>query len=297
MQRPLEIPNIAGMNFKEYPKVTAIMLTKNNFKYFKLAVDSIIKFGYPNLTLIVGDTKTDDFTDKMRYKKYFSELSELRKDNELIPNIVLVKDLDYHFSKNNNQLVKEYTDESTKYLLFLNNDIELLNNCIHQMVYVFENTEVKNVGTIGCQLLFADRTIQHQGINASRDFNNNFALGHKNFQTMNYKYNIEETLGNTAALMMIKRNLFLEIGGFDEQFKLFQDAKLNIECLVKGHTNLLINHAIAHHFESKTRKAEGRKHLEKVHKDNIQLHQDLFKLQPYLRDNVEIFKKFVVVVR
>ena len=73
----------------------------------------------------------------------------------------------------------------------------------------------KNVGTVGARLYFEDSKIQHGSIIAFVDQQGNIRLTHKGLNTYyNYHPATTEVLGNTAAFMMIKKEIFEKLGGF-----------------------------------------------------------------------------------
>ena len=54
--------------------------------------------------------------------------------------------------------------------------------------------------------------------------------------------------------MMMNKNTFLQVGGFNENYKeCFEDVELNLLLLTKGFENYLLGSHPAYHYESKTR--------------------------------------------
>jgi GT2 family glycosyltransferase len=63
-----------------------------------------------------------------------------------------------------------------------------------------------------------------------------------------------DILGNTGAFMMIQKELFQAIGGFDVSYReCFEDVQLNIECINRNRDNLFVGDAVCYHLESQTR--------------------------------------------
>jgi GT2 family glycosyltransferase len=61
-------------------------------------------------------------------------------------------------------------------------------------------------------------------------------------------------LGNTAAFMMIKKEIFTKLGGFNETYKeCFEDVELNVLCLSRRLKNYFVPEAVCYHYESQTR--------------------------------------------
>jgi len=122
------------------------------------------------------------------------------------------------------------------------------------MVTAYKNNK-NTVGTIGARLYYEDKTIQHSGMQFIIK-NGAITIDHYGVGTHHtYHRGIKPVGGNTAALMMINRNLFKSIGGFNENYiECFEDVELNIECINRGKKNLFVSNAVSYHYESKTRK-------------------------------------------
>jgi GT2 family glycosyltransferase len=159
----------------------------------------------------------------------------------------------YNFAKINNDVVKNHTSEDTELILFCNNDIELINDGVTRMVDFYLKN--KMVGTIGARLHFGNNTIQHSGINLFIGSDRRVHVSHHGLRSYyrHHKGN-KEVFGNTAAFMMIKKQIFKNIGGFNESYKeCFEDVHLNVECLNLNLKNYLLSDVVCYHYESQTR--------------------------------------------
>lgn len=282
----IQFINLNCGDLNQLPKVSIVILTKDNPQLLKLCLDSIKKQNVAQYEIIVGDTGSN-YNTKLFYKKQFNNFS----DSNLIKMVNLKS---YHFSKNCNELVKKHVSEDSELILFLNDDVEFIEKCnaLNQMVAYYQMQKDK-VGTLGIELIFPTYKIQHQGIFAQPIPNSHLiSVGHLNMNTFNYRYDVFSSLGNTGACLMISKELFNLIGGFPEDYiSVFQDVALNIECLKQGKVNLTLCTAKAFHIESTTRK----KDVKSEQKDNQMLMQDLQqKLSPLLRENVELIKLFIL---
>jgi GT2 family glycosyltransferase len=160
----------------------------------------------------------------------------------------------YNFAKINNDVVKNHVTDNHEFLLFCNNDIKILNNIIYGMLKIFK--EKPKAGTVGCRLHFEDNTIQHDGVIINKIISNNrLNVSHSNIESYYlYTNSVKEVLGNTAALMMIRKNLFNKIGGFNEIYNTcFEDVELNLTSKLNGFKNYYDGSLVAYHYESKTR--------------------------------------------
>jgi GT2 family glycosyltransferase len=61
----------------------------------------------------------------------------------------------------------------------------------------------------------------------------------------------------TAACLMVRRTVFEEVGGFDEQLAVaYNDVDLCLKIQAAGYNNVCLPHAVLYHFESKSRGAD-----------------------------------------
>jgi GT2 family glycosyltransferase len=66
--------------------------------------------------------------------------------------------------------------------------------------------------------------------------------------------------GNTAAFMMIKKEIFNKIGGFNQGYQeCFEDVELNVDCLTRNLKNYFVSDAVCFHYESQTRNKSDEK--------------------------------------
>ena len=272
---PLDLkPNtISYSEIKEKPlknigKVAVIIPTKGNVDLLYTSVKSFYDNCNSNLfDVFIADTgSTDD--EKNRIK------------NEILPmgNINLIEYDYYNFAKINNDVVKNHISSEYEFLLFANNDIKLLNNVIYGMLKIFKHHP--KAGTVGCRLHFEDNTIQHDGIIFGLGPKKNLMVTHANLGSYYlYTTGIKEIYGNTAALMMIRKNLFLNIGGFNEKYTTcFEDVELNLSCIITGFKNYYDGSLVAYHYESKTR-GKNAKNSKKEFYDFTET------LEPFIKEN------------
>lgn len=231
--------------------VSIIILNKNNFELLSNCISSIIKnTSYDNYKIIIADTGSDS--------EVLNNIKKLCISNK----IKLIVYDSYHFEKINNDIVKNHIDKNTKYVLFCNNDIQFLTDCISEMVNTSESNS--DVGTVGAVLYYGDGSIQHKGIFCKIE-NSQLRIGHN---CLGYKEEIKTqpddvVLGNTAALQLVSIKVLKHLNYFPETYiDSLSDVEFNLSCLKNGYKNILCGKALAFHFESQTRKAEGKIMLE-----------------------------------
>jgi glycosyltransferase involved in cell wall biosynthesis/GT2 family glycosyltransferase len=168
-------------------------------------IESLRKTTYRNYEVIIIDNESDD-TATLDY------LATLTHRVERIPNPAGR----FNYAYINNRAAERGTGE---YLLFLNNDTEVVNP--HWLSQMVGFQQMPGVGAVGARLLFPDRRIQHAGI--VHGYYRGLAgpafklLPEWNQGYLSYAYVARNYSAVTAACMLTPKALFIEIGGFDEQ--------------------------------------------------------------------------------
>ncbi|MCW5795870.1 MAG: glycosyltransferase [Nitrospira sp.] len=138
-----------------------------------------------------------------------------------------------------------------EYLVFLNNDTIPQAGWLSALV-----EEVKahsDVAVVGSKLLYEDGTIQHAGVAFSREFLMPYHMYPGVPADAPFVSRRRELQCVTAACMLIRRQVFAQVGGFDEGYKNgFEDVDL---CLKVGEKNWKIVYqpqSTVIHLESRT---------------------------------------------
>lgn len=142
-------------------------------------------------------------------------------------------------------------------LLFLNNDIEVIQpDWLEELV---RWSQLPAVGIVGTKLLYPDRTIQHAGVA--------FGLGLVGHIFSRAPEGASGVFGScesyrnylavTGACQMIRKDVFQQLGGYDERFRLsFSDVVLCMEAWKAGYRVVYTPYARLVHHESYTRKRD-----------------------------------------
>jgi len=215
-----------------------------------------------------------------------TEIDEIKTFISDYDNISLIEYDYYNFAKINNDVVKNYVNNDFEFLLFCNNDIKLLNNIIYGMLKTFKSNP--KTGTVGARLHFGDGTIQHNGIITFFNKEKRIITTHKYFKSYyNYSNNSQSVIGNTAALLMIKKKMFESCDYFNESYATcFEDVELNLKCLVKGYINICDGNSVAYHYESQTRNLDESKMKKEMEDYQLLLsfyQKNMTKLKNYIR--------------
>jgi GT2 family glycosyltransferase len=274
------IPEIKEKPIKNIGKVAVIIPTKGNIEMLKECVDSFyIHCNSELFDIFIADTgSTDDEKETLK--------SNIKDYN----NIKLIEYDYYNFAKINNDVVKNHVTDEYEFLLFCNNDIKLLNNVIYGMLNIFKTTP--KVGTIGCRLHFEDNTIQHDGVICLFDSKQNLLISHHGLNSYyNFSNNNRKILGSTAALLIIKKEVFIKCGYFNENYTTcFEDVELNLKCLMLGLDNYCNSNLVSYHYESQTRNNDDEKSKKQFNDyNNI--------LKPFVINNYDKLKTHIQIIK
>lgn len=225
--------------------VSVIIPTKNGYDDLKLCVDSIIeKTSYPNYEIIIADNGSTDPKMQELFAEYKKQLNE-RFIVELI-------DIPFNYSRINNLAAEK---ASGKYLLFLNNDTEVIEP--NWMTTMVSYAQFDRIGCVGAKLYYPDDTTQHAGVlvgigGVAGHALNNYDRTHCGYfgrLVIDVNY-----LAVTAACMMVKAADFKAVNGFDETLEVaFNDVDLCLKIYELGRYNVYAHQVELYHFESKSR--------------------------------------------
>lgn len=228
----------------ESKKVSIIIPFKDEVEVLKTCIESIVKFTkYKNIEVLLVSNNSDQ-------PATFKYLKEIEKKHSFIK--VLEYNVPFNFSKINNWGVQQATGD---YVLFLNNDIEVITKgWLSTMV---EHIQRPEVGAVGAKLYYPDDTIQHAGVVLGIGG----IAGHafKNYHRSEFPYFHSGCIRNisacTAACLLVKKSVFLEVGKFNEKdLKVaFNDVDLCLKIRKAGYLIVYTPYAELYHYESKSR--------------------------------------------
>lgn len=162
---------------------------------------------------------------------------------------------EFNYSAINNFGVRHAKGE---YLLFLNNDIEVINS--DWLGEMLSNCQREEVGAVGAKLYYPDNTVQHAGVivGIGGVAGSVFVGLKRGYTGYMHRASIQQNLSAvTAACMMVKKSAFEEVGGFEEELKVaFNDIDFCLKIREKGHLIVYDPYVELYHYESKTRGAE-----------------------------------------
>ena len=137
------------------------------------------------------------------------------------------------------------------YVVFLNNDTVPVAGWIDELVRTAEAHP--EAGAVGAKLLFPNGTVQHAGVAISQDrWPRHLYVG---FPSDHSAVNRpKEVAVATAACLLVRRDVFERLGGFDEAFHNgFEDVDLCLRIRELGRTIRYCPTSVVYHLESVTR--------------------------------------------
>ncbi|OGW43011.1 MAG: hypothetical protein A2132_00290 [Nitrospirae bacterium RBG_16_43_11] len=224
-------------------KVNIIIPTRDKVDLLKRCVSSILnKTDYKNYEIMIVDNQSIE----KETIAYFNTLNNEKRIR------VLQYDKPYNYSAINNYAAKS-TD--AQFLLFLNNDTEVISS--EWLTAMLEFAQREDVGAVGAKLYYQDDTIQHAGVIiglmglAAHPYQR---LPRSDFGYMGRTNIVQNLSAVTAACMMVRKDVFDEVGGFDEGLEVaFNDVDLCLKIREKGYLIVFTPYAELYHHELASR--------------------------------------------
>ena len=240
-------------NSVTYSKVSIIIPLFNNLEYTKKCIEAI-RGKTPNglYELIIVDNGSTDGTEDF-LKSFMGNIKIISNEKNL------------GFAKACNQGARA---SSSDYILFLNNDVEAQSGWLEPLLKALDNDS--SVAAVSSKLLFPDGTIQHAGV---------LIVDHRKHQdpllALNACYQEPSDLPEaneprtyqalTAACLLVRRNAFDQVGGFDEGFwNGYEDTDLCFKLRMEGYKLVYQPESVLIHHEEKSGFERFSKMLENI---------------------------------
>lgn len=235
----------AVFHHTHWPLISIIIPNKDEPETLNHCIQSLFKDQYPNLEILIlenGSVKNETF----------ALYNQLQQD----PRVRIEKwEQPFSYAAINNLGASMARGEL---LLFLNNDVEsLVPNNLRRMA---EHSLREEVGIVGSALYYPDHTCQHAGVTLAMTGIAGHTMRNTPKGKLGYGFRMA-TIRNqscvTGACLMIRKNLFSSLGGFDEHLAIaFNDIDLCMKARKDGKAVVWTPHAEFLHHESKTRGPE-----------------------------------------
>nr|MCR5753395.1 glycosyltransferase family 2 protein [Acetatifactor sp.] len=229
------------------PKISIIIANKDHVEDLRRCVTSVLeKSTYDNYEIIIVENNSTT----QEIKDYYKELTE-KHSNKIT---IVTFEGEFNYSAVNNLGAESATGE---YLLLLNNDTEVITvNWIEELLMYAQR---EDVGAVGAKLYYGDKTIQHAGVviglGAHRTAGHSHYKQHR--QNLGYMGRLcyaQNVSAVTGACLMVKKSLFMQVGGLDEGFAIsLNDVDFCLKLREIGLLNVFTPFAELYHYESISR--------------------------------------------
>ncbi|MGQ0521064.1 MAG: rhamnosyltransferase WsaF family glycosyltransferase [Actinomycetota bacterium] len=227
---------------ERWPKVSILIPTRHNRALLARCVASIATSDYPDVEVVVVDNGERTEANQAWYDEQFGTIDLT----------VEWWDQPFNYSAVNNRAARRATGEI---LVFLNDDTEVLSpGWLQELVGWARHP---GIGAAGLQLLDAEGRIQFAGTVLGLG-----GFADHMFQGMDPGVDsllgptdwYRNVLAVTGACLAVRRDLFEQVGGFDERFELCgSDVALGLDLRLAGHRNVCSPFSPLRHLESATR--------------------------------------------
>lgn len=232
----------------ENPVVSIVIPAYNQFGYTYQCLKSIREnSGEVSYEVILADDCSTDITKEIQ--KAVKNILVVRTETNLL------------FLRNCNNAAAYARG---KYILFLNNDTQVQEGWLEPLVNLCERDDT--IGMTGSKLVYSDGTLQEAGGIIWKD-GSGWNYG-RNDDAMKPEYNyVREVDYISGAAIMIRADLWKEIGGFDEYFApaYCEDSDLAFQVREKGYRVVYQPLSVVVHFEGKSNGTDlnsGTKHYQ-----------------------------------
>ncbi len=206
------------------PLVSIIIVNYNGKQYLGECLESLEDTNYKNHEVILVDNGSKDGS------------VEFVKHNFQYVKIVTLP-ANYGFCKPNNIGAKI---AGGKYLVFLNNDTKATATWLEELVAVLEGD---NELAIAQSLLLRP----NGEIDSSGDFVTSYGLAYSS-KKGNFT-EVRNILSARGACMIVRRDLFFKLGGFDEDYFLsFEDVEIGWKAWIMGYKVVMVPRSIVYHL-------------------------------------------------
>ncbi len=209
------------------PLVSIVIVNYNGKAHLEKCLPALMENKYEKYEVILVDNNSIDSSIEFVKNRYPS-----------INVIELEKNLG--FAEPNNLGAKKANGD---FLLFLNNDTIPTSNFITELVKVAkENSDIAICQSL---LLKPDGTIDSSG-----DFVDIYGRAYSSREKIN---TVRQILSARGASMMIRKDRFLEFGGFDKNFfASFEDVDLGLRAWIWGYKVVLVPSSVVYHLGGQT---------------------------------------------
>ncbi len=234
--------------------ISIVIPNKDHIDDLAACIESIHKQDYENYEIIIVENNSVDD----RTFEYYETIGQTDRRIRVLKyeeNGAGGIRPEFNYSKINNYGVRSARGE---YVLLLNNDTCMISHdVLRQLVGPMCRNEV---GIVGAKLMFDDDTLQHAGVllgpggGAAHAF---YKQDAKEALYMNRNNLTQNYSAVTAACLMVKKDLYDMVGGFEEALRVaYNDVDFCLKIRDLGKLVIYNPNAVLYHYESKSRGAD-----------------------------------------
>lgn len=229
------------------PLVSIIVPTRDKQELLETCISSLFdKTAYRNFEVIVVDNGSQQEKTQIYLKKILNERGVR----------TLRIDIPFNYSTLNNRGV---ADARGDFILMLNNDIEITDS--DWLGEMMSWAQFPETGCVGAKLWYPNNTLQHGGVILG--INGLAGHAHRGVSRFDTGYHGRASVHQnltavTGACMLVKKSIYEEVGGLDEQFAVaYNDIDFCLRVVRAGYRNVWTPYAEMLHHESATRGADA----------------------------------------
>ena len=220
------------------PRIAILIPTRDRVDLLRVCVESVrTRSTYGNHEVVVIDNDSSD-PETLEYLRSF--------DGRVLPFPGA-----FEYARMMNRAVEEVPDADL--VVLLNNDTEVISP--GWLEAMLEHASRPEIAAVGARLLFPDGRPQHEGIVVGvRGIATN--VDHGGYAGLGES--VRNCSAVTAACMMVRREVFRELGGFEERLRVaYNDVDFCLRARDKGYLVVYTPHALLYHHERASRGAES----------------------------------------
>ncbi len=245
------------------PLISLIVPTRNQVNLTRECVDGLLnRTNYRNIEILIVDNGSDDP----------ETLDWLRSVSSVDSRVVVLRDdRPFNYSLLNNWAARHARGTI---LGFVNNDIQVIHpEWLDEMVsHVARST----IAAVGARLLYPNGTIQHAGVITGIGGVAGHPFKGLDANSAGYFYRArlpQDLSAVTAACMLVRRDIFDQVGGFDEEqlAVAFNDVDLCLKIREAGYRIVYTPYAELLHHESASRGYENNPEKQRRFEQEVQV--------------------------
>jgi GT2 family glycosyltransferase len=240
--------NRVSVSPKSTPRVSVIVPTRDSIDLLTVCIESVLDLSKnKELEVIIVDNGSKEPATLDRFELWRRERNVL----------ILRSDCEFDYSALMNAAVSQ---SSAPLVTFLNNDTRIISP--HWVDEMCGWLELDEVGAVGAKLYYGDETIQHAGVVLGVGAVASHAFKREKRNASGYNSLLRcarDVSAVTAAFMMTKRSLFLDVRGFDSSLRVaYNDVDYCLKLRSLGFRVIWTPEVECFHFEGKTRGKDTR---------------------------------------